>query len=305
MRVATSTGFDRTTGHLNRLQAESDLLTAQISTGKRLQSPADGPADSARVSGLSRARAEHAQTLRNIDTATARLSLGDAAIEAASNLLDRAREVALSAASDTANAADRSSAAAELAQLSDGLLSNANSRDAAGGPLFAGAHAKGVAYARDAGGAVTWQGTGEPPVVPIGDGRAIAAADPGPVIFDGTGNGLSVFAAIDDLRAALADPSLSATTRRAVIDQSLSGLDQGLERIANARARFGARLAALDIERNRLSAADVELTATRGKLEDTDISAATVSLSRAQLLLQATRDTFAKVRSLSLFDSLR
>ncbi len=308
MRVATTGSFDRVTQSLNALQAESDALLAQISTGKRLASPADAPTDAARVSAIARRLAEHAQTERNINTAATRLTLGDGALQTAGNLLDRAREVALAVAGDTANAADRTSAAAELAQLSDQLLAAANIREPGGSWLFAGISGNQAAYARDAAGIVSWQGSGTPPVVPLIDGRNIVAAEPGTSVFEAVQSSrgpTTAFGAIDDLRAALTDPSLGDAARRSQIDRSLTDIERAAEQIGNARARFGARLAALDTERTALAATDLDLTVTRGRLEDTDISAAAVSLSRARLLLQATRDAFARIGSLSLFDSLR
>lgn len=308
MRVSTTSSFDRVTLRLDALQADSDALLAQIATGKRLVSPADAPADAAQVSRIARSLAEHAQSVRNIDTAATRLTLGDAALQDAGSVLDRAREVALAVVGDVANTADRASAAAELAQLSDQLLTTANSRSSGGDWLFSGARGNHIAYVRDAAGLVTWQGAGLAPVVPLGSGRTVIAAEPASGIFENipTDSGTtSAFALIDELRLALTDGALGTEARRTALGQSISGLERASDQVGNARARFGARLAALDTERISLGTADVELAARRGTLEDTDISVAAVSLSRAQLLLQATRDTFARIGSLSLFDSLR
>lgn len=308
MRVSTASSFDRITLRLDALQAESDALLAQIATGKRLVSPADAPADAAQVSRIARNLAEHAQSVRNIDTAATRLTLGDAALQDAGNVLDRAREVALAVAGDVANAADRAGAAVELAQLSDQLLAAANSRSSSGDWLFAGARSNRIAYVRSAAGLVTWQGSGLPPSVPLGGGRTVIAAEPASSVFENitTDSGTtSAFALIDELRLALTDASLGTAARRTALDRSINGLERASDQIGNARARYGARLAALDTERNSLRTTDVELTTIRGTLEDTDISAAAVSLSRAQLLLQATRDAFSRIGSLSLFDSLR
>ena len=295
MRVSTSAGFERVTQRLNALQAEADALTAQLATGKKFASPADAPADAARISTLGRTLAEGSQATRNLDIAANRLTLADTALDSASNLLIRARELGLAAVTGTANTADRASAAAELAELSEQLLALANSRDASDDRLFAGAATRADAYVRDISGAVVWQGTGTPPLVPLDGSRTIVAGEPGPAVFG------DVFARLDALRAVLSAPILDIAAANAALD----GLEAAANRVGDARARFGARLAGIESERDRLAAQDLDLTERRATLEGTDVAAATIALSRTNLLLQATRDTFARVRTLSLFDSLR
>jgi flagellar hook-associated protein 3 FlgL len=271
-------------------------LQTQIASGKRVSLPSDAPVDAARISELARTLADERQQLRNIGSATARLTLAADAAAQAQNLINRARELALAAGSDSANADDRAVAATEIALIGAQLLDLANSRAPDGRWLFAGSADDAAAYALDAGGVFVWQGSGTAGVVPLGD-RSVVAGEPGPALFGDSLNELTALAGALGLS--------DAPTRRAGIDTGLAALDAATARLAAGEGRLGATLARLEQDKERLTERAVDLTAARGALEDTDIAKAATDLQRLLTLLEATRQTYTRVQGTTLFDLLR
>ncbi len=120
----------------------------------------------------------------------------------------------------------------------------------------------------------------------------------------------SIFDTINNFLATLDAPPLAGdATARAKFQQGLQqasgALDQAINNVIYTRATVGGRLRELD----SLQATGVDLGAqykqTLSKIQDTDYIQAATDLSRQQLALQASQQSFAKISQMSLFDYLR
>lgn len=89
------------------------------------------------------------------------------------------------------------------------------------------------------------------------------------------------------------------------LQQASAALDLALNNVMYSRATVGARLRELD----SLQATGVELGVqykqTLSKIQDTDYIQAATDMSKQQLALQASQQSFAKISQMSLFDYLR
>ncbi|MBV7257021.1 flagellar hook-associated protein FlgL [Pacificimonas sp. WHA3] len=310
LRISTASWYVGQVNHMARLQGESSQLQTSIATGKRMISAADDPVASARADRFARLEADSANWKANGDVASRRLESSSDALSAMASDITRIRELALVAANDTQTPADRHIVAAEIEQLTDGLLSLANRRDSDGRYVFAGAASGQPAYARDGGGSIVWQGSGTAPLAPIGADRTVSVGDRGDVLF-AADDGTSLFAAAEELIAVLrATPSDQAETDSARADRKL-GMGTALDRLdslqsnlSEASATQGARLQQLDATTERLDIDILEASIARGALEDTDITRAIVDLERTLTLLQAAQAGFTRISGLSLFERL-
>jgi flagellar hook-associated protein 3 FlgL len=111
---------------------------AQISTGKRIQTPADDPSGAVRALELDRGLAESAQFARNSDVAANRLSLEEQTLADTANLLQRVRELAVQGNNATIDQNARQALASELQVRFNELVDIGNRRDANGEYLFSG-----------------------------------------------------------------------------------------------------------------------------------------------------------------------
>ena len=95
----------------------------------------DSPNQAATIQRLKSILSKQDSYQSSLDTIKARLQGEDTTLKSASDLLVRAKEIAVQGANDTLNPADRKSLGTELQALRDQLLSLANTRDSNGNIL--------------------------------------------------------------------------------------------------------------------------------------------------------------------------
>lgn len=306
MRVGTFQSFQSQISRMGSLQSTLAQLEAQIASGKRILDPSDDPLGSSRVADLQRSIDNNQQFIRNMDAITTQLSFADSAVEAMSNQMVRAKELAVQAANGTLTDADRKVISTELGQIIDQMLSLSNSRDAAGNYLFSGASVGTTPFARDATGAIVWQGSGEAPKVPISADVAVSTGANGlsMLSIETSGGRQTILASLTEFKALLDDPSVDAATFTAGMEKALSDTTAGIDRLADQRATFGSRMAQVDTETSRLKALETTMTTAKSNLESLDVAAAIVQLKSAMTLLDASQQSFAQIKKLSLFSYL-
>lgn len=307
MQVGTRQSYALQTDRMASLQSLIEKLQAQVSSGKRINDASDDPVGAARVAQLQRSLDDNSQFIRNIDAATARLSLADTAVEGMSTNLIRARELALVAANGTTTASDRANIASELDQIIDGMLGLANTRDANGDHIFSGARAGSPAFAYDGDGIVRWQGAGRAAEVPIGPDDSVAATVSGvDVLTAEVGNGRKgVFEMLAGFRTLLDRPDPRTDADKADYAALLDGLDSAVGQVNDMRAVLGGRLDRIDAERERLQSVATVIEEGKSSLESADLTKAITDLQGALLILKASQQSFAQIKSLSLFDAIR
>jgi len=306
MRVGTFQSFQSQISRMGSLQSTLAQLEAQIASGKRILDPSDDPLGSSRVADLQRSIDNNQQFIRNMDAITTQLSFADSAVDAMSNQMVRAKELAVQAANGTLTDADRKVISTELGQIIDQMLSLSNSRDAAGNYLFSGASVGTTPFARDATGAIVWQGSGEAPKVPISADVAVSTGANGlsMLSIETSGGRQTILASLTEFKALLDDPSVDAATFTAGMEKALSDTTAGIDRLADQRATFGSRMAQVDTETSRLKALETTMTTAKSNLESLDVAAAIVQLKSAMTLLDASQQSFAQIKKLSLFSYL-
>jgi len=138
MRISTAGIHREAVTRLLDQQAQLSRTQNQISTGRRIETPADDPIAAVHVLELERTSSELARFDRNAQTVVARLNVEEQALADTGNLLQRVRELAIQANNAPLTLADREAIAVELTARAQELLDIANRRDGAGEFLFAG-----------------------------------------------------------------------------------------------------------------------------------------------------------------------
>ena len=189
MRVSTSWMQQQSVGSMMDRQSDLSDLNIQLSTGKRINQPSDDPVGAARALDLTHVTADTAQYQRNITSANARLGLEDQTLSNVTNVLGRVRTLLLQAANGTQTDETRGDIAAEMVQLRQQLLGQANSKDGQGEYIFAGNRTGTEPFASQNG--VTYVGDDGQRMVAAGPGLQVATGDPGSAVFANipTGNG--------------------------------------------------------------------------------------------------------------------
>jgi flagellar hook-associated protein 3 FlgL len=227
MRIATANAFDSGIDTLSRRQSDLNALQDQITTGKRVARASDDPAAASRAERALASIGRSETSQRAVDASKVLVTQAESTLGDAGTLLQRARELMVSAGNASYGDGERKGIADELQSIREQLLSLANSGDGAGTYLFGGQGATQKPFADTAGGVQFVAADGEmrteqPTGLPLTTDGAAAW------LQARTGNGVFVTSAAAGVRNAtidvgqVADPS-ALTGADYTIDFSVSG----------------------------------------------------------------------------------
>jgi flagellar hook-associated protein 3 FlgL len=138
MRIATSTIYDQQTAAIDNLSASYQTLGQELSTGKLLTSPSANPSVIAQDLTLSGTLASEQGTVTNATAASNQLTFVDSTLSSLTDVLQQARSLAVSSASDLpTTASEHKVEAQQFDQLLQQVISLANTQYA-GQYIFAG-----------------------------------------------------------------------------------------------------------------------------------------------------------------------
>ncbi|WP_020654799.1 flagellar hook-associated protein FlgL [Massilia niastensis] len=190
MRLSTLNIYKSATNQLGTLQSALARTQMQLSTQKRMLSPADDPVAAARALEVSQSQEMNLQFATNRSNARSSLSLVEDSLQNAGDLLQDIQQLAVNAGNATMLPSDREALATELEGRLADLLGVANSTDGSGGYLFSGYMATTQPFSQTPTGA-QYNGDQGQRNLQVGASRKIPLSASGSAIFEGglTGNG--------------------------------------------------------------------------------------------------------------------
>lgn len=282
------------------IKGEEELLTAQerVTTGRRILKPSDDPSGVNKVMGYKTLLSKIEQYGRNLNAVRPRLEQTESAMASAVDVLQRLKELAVAQANGTMTADDRKMAAAEVQQLFGEMVSIANTEDESG-YIFAGYAGNTPPFQSDGSITAGISVSGEINIQ-IDSGARIAANIPGDRVFKGTGGGIDIFAALNSFISALNSNDVTG------IQTAIANMDTSLSQVINARTDIGARLARVEMVKDRLDEIRLATTEAMSNEEDIDLAKAISDFTAKQQALEAARASAAKVFEMpTLMDFLK
>jgi len=242
--------------------ADKALGTAmeRLSTGRRINSAKDDAAGLAIASSMTSQIRGMNQGIRNANDGISMAQTAEGALNEVTNMLQRVRELAVQASSGTYQDTDRTNLQAEVDQLTAQIDQVITNSEFNGVVLFDGSTAT-VTIQAGANAADTVDLT-------MADLTSLAASGGAAGSYD-----------IDDAAGA---------------SGTITSLDTELESISTARATLGAGQSRLESAVNTLTNNVTNLADARSRIEDTDYSAETTALAKAQVLSQASTAMLAQ-----------
>jgi flagellar hook-associated protein 3 FlgL len=259
-------------------------LNAQVSSGKRIQSPADDAIGYARAKDLHTVLTATAQYSANIDRADERLSVSETSLASMEDVLAQAKEMALDQANPTYDATQRAQMAQGVQQLIDEMVALGNTQ-VEGRYVFGGNQTGTPPY--DAAG--TYAGDSGVRNVEIGDGVQVAENVTGDQFLGGAGGGVDVFQVLTNLRDALLANDVAG------VSAAIDPIDQASEQVTQARMTVGFRLNKLEAHRSVLDEVKFQTQQLLSNVEDTDLTQAVSDLVQRQNTLDVARATLAQI----------
>jgi flagellar hook-associated protein 3 FlgL len=307
MKISTSYLFDRSVKQMSTVQSDLAHTQAQVSAGKQVINPSDAPDQAAAIQRLKSVLNHQDSYAKALTTVKARLEGEDSNLQSVSDLLIRAKELAVQSANDTLNPTNRKALAVELKGLRDQMLSLANSRDTNGNFLFAGSRVKQAPFAQDAIGQVSYKGDQTRMQVRVGEQRSIPLNRSGAETFvavirtDATGqsSARNFFGVMDDLIAGVTNSD------RTAMNRGVGEMDNLLDGVSLSRANVGTDLNVVDQQSQAIDETKLTLKTTLSNVEDLDMAEAITKMNKQMLSLEASQSSFAKITQLNLFNFIK
>ncbi|MBE0621528.1 MAG: flagellar hook-associated protein FlgL [Burkholderiales bacterium] len=195
MRISTSAIYE---AGIRAMQEQTEKLMhvqQQISSGRRILTPADDPVAAARVLEVSQSQSLNQQYATNSAAAGDSLALEESVLGSISGLLQDVRDTAVQAGNAALNASDRSMLASALRGRYQELLGLANSTDGSGQYLFSGYQGGIRPFSESAPGNVVYSGDQGQRLIQVSPSRQIAVSDAGVDVFQRIASGNGTFAA--------------------------------------------------------------------------------------------------------------
>jgi flagellar hook-associated protein 3 FlgL len=295
-RISTFLFHQRATQGMLDNQARLSRTQMELATGRRILTPSDDPSGAVKSLDLRRYLASNEQFVGNMSVVRARLEQQESTLERVTDLLQRARELAIQGNNGTAGQVARDGIAEEVDQLLEQMLALANAQDSNGEHLFGGLDRTSPAFSRS-GGVVTYDGSDVQRQLQVSEDRRMADGETGRAVFMSVNaSGDSAFAIV----GALAQGLRAGTD----LSTSLRDLDLAHNQVLAARTRGGARLNALDDLANINADMAVTLESQLSEIQDLDYAEAVARMNRQLVALQASQQSYAKLTQLSLFNYL-
>lgn len=260
----------------------------QAVTGLKVNRPSDEPASLSEIHRMDAAVRSQAVYAANGESADSFLAIIDGALASVSDLVVRAREIAVAMAGDTVGADSRSVAAVEVRGLYQALLDVANT-SVNGRYVFSGTAWSTSAFADDG----TYQGNTAEPAVQVGEDRWVTTGFDGSQVFQGT---VDMFGTLESLAVALEtnDPD--------TISAALGALDIATDQTSTWRARTGTEMNLAEDAIDIANGLGVVMGDRLSTLVQVDPAEAYMRLSELQTAYQTTLQVASSTSTKTLFD---
>ena len=183
MRISTAQFYESSAANYQKNFANVVKSSEEASILVRVNTAADDPVGASRLLQLGQQASLLNQYDANTTTIKATLGQAEAAMTSITNVLQRARELAVSSGNAGFTDADRLSNAAELGQIEEQLLSLMNTQDENGKYIFAGSKSDTPPFSRNSDGTYSYNGDQTSLSLPVGDGMTMATNSTGWDVF--------------------------------------------------------------------------------------------------------------------------
>ena len=183
MRIATLQSFNLGLNAILDNQSAVNTTQQQVSSGRRVLTPADDPIASTKILQLQQDLAQREQYERNMTAAENRLNLEESTLSSITEALTRVQELTVNAGSGSLTISDRQAISAEISQLDKQLAALFNTKDPNGEYIFAGFKGATMPFQQQDNGRYEYQGDEGQRYLAIGDTTRIATGDNGKKLF--------------------------------------------------------------------------------------------------------------------------
>ncbi|MEW4285755.1 flagellar hook-associated protein FlgL [Priestia koreensis] len=271
----------------------------QLSTGKKINRPSEDPVIAMKGISYRRDLSQTEQYKANFSEAYNWIENSDAALDKATQAMQRIRELVVQASNDTYDTSQRGNIATEIDQLKEHLVTIANTQ-IGDKYIFNGTKTLEPPINEDG----TKSGTSSDDVkIELSKGIAIPVSISTDAVFthDATDPEKGLFSMLDKLSTDLKDGTKSSED----INKFLSSLDTHINNIVNTRAELGARQNRIEMMEDRVDEQEVIAQRIVSDNEDADIERVITDLKTQESVHRAALGVGSRIIQPTLMDFLR
>jgi flagellar hook-associated protein 3 FlgL len=283
---------------LDGLQVNSqqeDEALQQVSSGQKLNSLSDNPAQAASLVDLRMQSSSDTQYLSNISSLTGSLNVADSALSSVVEALTTAQSVGVEGANGTLNSSNLQALAQQIQGIQQEVLGLANT-SYNGEYLFSGTATTTQPYVADSSSAsgVTYNGNSDSNSVEISEGAAMPTSLPGSQLFSNTNT--DVFKSLQDLYNAL--------NTNGDIAGATSEVQSALNYVSTQQTFYGNSIDRLNNAQSFLTQEQTQLTESESNTLDANMATAVTDLTQSETTQQALVEAGAQISQVNLFSYL-
>jgi len=250
----------------------------KISTGKKINQPADNPQDWVQISQIGRQQSINDAWGSNVTFAKSRAGAAASNLEDISNLMSQVTELLVQSSSTSASSPGREAVAQSIEGIKRSIHDLLYQTDYQGSPIFDDTHTVNI---------------------PVGAGLAVDAVATRQSLTDNVVGTKSLEDVLQDAINAVRNSD------EAGLKQALTDNRAALDHVIVQRSVQGVREQRIDDIGQRIENKKLSLTERRSGLEDTDVGEVITKLQSKLTTLEASQAAFARIGKQSLFDLLR
>lgn len=292
MRVTQSMISQHTLRNMSNSYEKLMNLQERATSGKKLNRPSDDPIGAVKSLNYRTNLNENNQYKENFTEAYKWLDNSDGSLEEANKVMQRIRELTVSASNGTKLEDEREAIRLEVSGLKEHLVSIAN-KNVEGKFLFNGINT-GQAPVDNKNGTIVVGASEKPISIELSKGLPIDISTDGTGVFS-----QAFFDNLTKLEQSLAEGSSGEE-----IGDQLSAMDENINSIISARTLIGARTNRLEIMEARLNEQGELLEKKLSDVEDIDFEKAIMDLQMQETVQRAALAVGAKIMQPSLVDFL-
>lgn len=277
--------------NLNRNLEMMNKSQDELSSGKKIRRPSDDPIGMAQLLSLKSSLNQQEQYIKNMEDAKSWIDTSETALNNATNVLQRVREIAIYAANSSLPENSLEALEKEAGELIDELVQIANT-SYGDRYIFGGTNTQEPPFVY-MGGVVLYTGDNNNLKWEISPEVEMVVNINGNELFQLSGD--NVFDLLINFKNDL-------TAGKA--GEYINDLDKALDHLLSQRATLGARSKRMEMSLQREEEAKINITALMSKLEDADLAESIMNFKMQEFVYQAALATAAKSIQPSLIDYL-
>lgn len=272
-----------------------DTYMNQLSSGKKITRPSDDPVTAVKGMNYHSQSAAIEQYKRNTNEVHRWLDNSDAALDKATQAMQKIKELAVQATNDTNDETERESIGKEVEEIKEHLVDIANTK-VNGEYIFNGTDTDNKPVSKNEEGKWEVPGEKEPVKIEVADGIKLTANMDPDSLFDE-----DLFDDIDKFANALKGSEESSESD---IEKSINRMDDHIENVIVSRADVGARMNRLELTENRLEEQEEFTEKALANNEDVDYEKVITKLKTQESMHRAALSAGSRIIQPSLVDFL-